>query len=89
MDERTPGVKGSSPEELEREVARIREELEPVARELDVRRHEMMNWRHQVKRNAPKAARIVGVMLAVLAGARAIRHRIASRRRVNDGTLMH
>jgi predicted oxidoreductase len=80
MDERTPGLKGSSPEELEREVARIREGMMPFVRELDERRHEMMNWRHQVKRTAPKVARIVGVMLAVLAGAKAIRHRIASRR---------
>ena len=80
MDERTSGVKGSSPEELEQEVARIREEIEPVARELDVRRHEMMNWKSQIRRKAPKVARIVGVVLGIVAGAKVIRHRIASRR---------
>jgi hypothetical protein len=80
MDERTSGVKRSSPEELEQEVARIREEMEPLARELDLRRHEMTNWRLQMRRKAPKIARFVGILLGVVAGAKAIHHRIASRR---------
>jgi len=80
MGERKIGVESASPEELEQEVARIREDIEPLARELDRRRHEMMNWRMQVRRRAPKAVRVVALALGVVTAVKTIRHRIAQRK---------
>ena len=80
MGERKTGVAISSPEDLEQEVARIREDIEPVARELDRRRHAMMDWRTQVKKRAPKAARFVAVALGVVTAVKTIRHRRAQRK---------
>jgi len=79
MGTRTTGVESSSPEELEQEIARIREGIDPLARELDRRRHRVMNIRSQVKRKAPKVMKLVGMALGVLTAVKAVRRRMAHR----------
>jgi len=68
MGEGTGGV-NRSPEDLEREVESIRAQMDPVLNELDVRRHELTDWRLQLRRHGPtlvKAGAVVaGVFVAV------------------------
>ena len=80
MGERKNGVESDSPEALEQEILRFRESIDPVARELDMRRHRMTDWRRQMKHRAPKVASILGTVLGVLAAAKAVRRRLKQRR---------
>ena len=68
MGEGTSGVK-RTPEDLEREVETIRESMDPVLQELDARRHELVDWKLQLRRHGPtlmKAGAVVaGVFVAV------------------------
>ena len=66
MGERTtglilPAAHAASPQELERDVDVLRGGLTAIVRELDHRRHDLMNWRLQAKRHR-------GVVVAVGAG---------------------
>ena len=64
MGEGTSGVK-RTPEEIEREVESIRESMDPVLEELDVRRHEMMDWKLQLRRHGPTLMKAGAVMVGV------------------------
>ena len=58
-----------TPEDLEREVRDIRQSMDPVLQELDVRRHELTDWKLQLRRHGPtlmKAGAVVaGMFVAV------------------------
>lgn len=58
-----------SPEDLEREVESIRESMDPVIQELDARRHELTDWKLQLRRHGPAlmkaGAFVAGVFVAV------------------------
>jgi len=64
MGEGTSGVK-RTPEELEREVESIRESMDPVLEELDTRRHELMDWKLQLKRHGPTLGKAVAVAAGI------------------------
>jgi hypothetical protein len=66
MGQGTHGVK-ASPEELKREVEEIREGMTPVLDELDHRRHEMMDWRLQLRRHRPAIVRALAAAAAMFA----------------------
>jgi hypothetical protein len=74
----------AEPEEIEREVEQIRENLEPVLHELDIRRQELMDWRLQLRRHGPTLLKI-GAMaagaIAMVGAARDITGRMSARRR--------
>lgn len=72
------GVNAST-DELKREVEEIREEMTPVLDELDHRRHEMMDWRLQLRRRGPTIAKGVLALVAVLTVVRLVRHRARRR----------
>ena len=64
-----PGSMNRSPEELEREVESIRESMDPVIDELDARRHELMDWKLQLRRHGltllKTGAVVAGLLVAV------------------------
>lgn len=67
MGQRADDVTGAeAPEELEHEVGEIRENMTEIVGELDRRRHEALDLRLQLRRNAVPLV-IAGVGLAVLA----------------------
>jgi len=84
MGKRTMGLESDSPEALEQEIMELRRRIEPVARELDLRRHRMTDWRRQVKQRAPKVVRILGAVFGVVAAAKAVRRRMRPRHAVNQ-----
>ena len=51
MDQRKDRVNAGSPEKLEKEVGDVRNRLTQVVRELDLRRHELTDWRLQAKKH--------------------------------------
>ena len=74
MGQGAHGVK-ASPEELKREVEEIREEMTPVLDELDHRRHEMMDWRLQLRRRGPAIAKGLVALAAVVTVVQLVRRR--------------
>jgi len=74
----------AKPEEIEREVEQIRENMEPVLHELDIRRQELTDWRLQLERHGPTLLKI-GAMaagaIAMVSAARGITGGIKARRR--------
>ena len=69
MAEEPNGVEHEpTPAELEREIDAIRKELDGVVAELDRRRHELTDWRLQLRRHRGKVLLIAGGLLAVVAG---------------------
>ena len=68
MGEGTGSV-NRTPADVERELHELREGMEPVVQELDTRRHELTDWKLQLRRHGPtllKAGAVVaGVFLAV------------------------
>jgi hypothetical protein len=79
MGKGTDGVK-ASPEELEQEVHAIRDEMSPVLSELDHRRHEMTDWKLQLRRRAPALIKGVAVLAALVAGFAVVKKRRAKSR---------
>jgi hypothetical protein len=80
MGQGTNGVDISSPppETLEREVEAIRGSLDGIVSELDRRRHELTDWRLQLRRHRGKLAVAAGGLVAIIAGFIAfttVRHR--------------
>jgi len=78
----------ASPEELKREVEEIREEMTPVLDELDHRRHEMMDWRLQLRRRGPAIAKGVVALVALLTVVRLVRGRARRRARAARGPMV-
>jgi hypothetical protein len=80
------------PEELERDVEDIRDNMTGLVTELDRRRHEVLDWRKQLRRNArPLAIATLGlvVLLGGMAGLSVWRRRrrnrpLAKARRLRD-----
>jgi hypothetical protein len=60
-------VEVAQPQEIEREVARIRGRIGDMVQELDRRRHELTDWKLQARRHGGKLA-IAGVAVAALIG---------------------
>lgn len=54
--------------EAEAEIERLRAALSEVAHELDVRRHELLDWRLQLRRHWLAATVTAGALLAVTGG---------------------
>ena len=79
MGEGKTGV-NAKPEEIEREVEQIRGNLDPVLKELDVRRHELTDWRLQLRRHGPKLARVGAGIAGVIAAVQVVK-RFRKRRR--------
>ena len=76
-----------TPEDLEREVRDIRQSMDPVLQELDVRRHELTDWKLQLRRHGPtlmKAGAVVAGMFVAVGVAkdvgRTMRRRMRRRR---------
>ena len=65
MGQATHRLKSSS-EQIEHDIASIRQELGTVLSELEHRRHEFTDWRLQLRRRGPKLVRAaMGVFAAV------------------------
>ncbi|MGE5179622.1 MAG: hypothetical protein ACM3PF_11045 [Bacteroidota bacterium] len=79
MGKGTDGVK-ASPEELEQNVREIRNEMAPVLNELDHRRHEMTDWKLQLRRRAPVLLKGAAVLAALVAGFTFVKRRRARSR---------
>ena len=84
MGEGKAGV-NAKPEEIEREVEQIRGNLDPVLRELDVRRHELTDWRLQLRRHGPRLARVGAAAAGVFAVIQVVK-RYRARRRARSYT---
>lgn len=70
------------PEQLERQARELRIRLDTVLAELDHRRHELTDWRLQLRRHWKKLALVGGGVLALVGGLAALRsHRRALRNR--------
>jgi hypothetical protein len=80
MGEGTPNVKDESPEELEQEVTEIRVGMNGLMRELDCRRHELFDWRMQLRKHA-LALSIGAVALACFVGGFTVVTALRKRRR--------
>jgi hypothetical protein len=66
MGEGTPDVTNRSPEELEQEVTEIRVGMNGLMRELDRRRHDLFDWRLQLRNYAvPLGVGAVALICAV------------------------
>lgn len=79
MGQGTPGV--GEPEALEREIAGIRGTMAGLLRELDHRRHELLDWRLQVRRHAVVLIAGAAAVALLVAAARMRRRRPAGARR--------
>jgi hypothetical protein len=79
MGERTNGVK-TSPEVLEREVESIREGMTPILSELDHRRHDLTDWRLQLRRRGPALLKAFGVLAGLLAVVQIVKRQGRTRR---------
>ena len=82
MAQRTRGLDGHprSPDVLEREIETIRAELDRVASELDLRRHELTDLRLQMRRHPRAFAVAAGAGVAMVSGCIALlvrKHRSA------------
>lgn len=83
MGKGTDGVK-ASPEELEQEVREIRDDMTPVLKELDHRRHELTDWGLQMRRRGPaimKGVAIAATLFAALKLVKRARAKRATRKR--------
>jgi hypothetical protein len=70
------------PEELEREVEGIRENITDIVGELDRRRHDLLDWRLQLRKHAAVLAAVTAgwvLALAITTAFRASRHRRQNR----------
>ncbi len=72
MDQGTAGVTPHKPEELEREIETLRSDLTGVLGELDLRRHELLDWRLQLRRHRGALAIGLGAIALVVAGSVAL-----------------
>ena len=72
MGQGTPGV--VEPEAIEHEIGGIRGALTGILRELDHRRHELADWRLQLRRHAVALA-VGATAIALLVGVAALRRR--------------
>ena len=79
MGERTNGMK-TSPEELEREVESIREGMAPILSELDHRRHDLTDWRHQLRQRGPILLKSLAVVAGLVTVAKLVQRRGRKRR---------
>ncbi len=61
-----------SPAELEHDIERLREGMTKVARELDVRRHELFDWRLQLRRHSTAVWLAAGSVVVLVGGAVAL-----------------
>jgi hypothetical protein len=85
MGEGTPGVtETENPEQLARDVEGIRDDMTDVVREIDRRRHELLDWRQQLRKHAVPVgigviavASTVGAVAAVAVRRRRQRDRLA------------
>jgi hypothetical protein len=55
-----------SPEQIEHEIENIRENITDIASELDRRRHELVDWRLQLKKHGPAIAMVAGGCILLL-----------------------
>jgi len=55
-----------SPEVLEQEVEAIRDNVTQIASELELRRHELFDWRHQLRKHAAMTALVAGAALLAI-----------------------
>ena len=78
MGEGTDRVK-ASPEELQREVETLRDEIDPVLKELGHRKHELTDMGRQVKRYTPAVVKSAVAAAGLLAFVAYIRSRRAKR----------
>ena len=78
MGERTNGV-SASPEELERDVATLRHEIDPVLTELNHRKHQLTDMGRQVKHYGPTVVKSAVAAAALLAFVGYIRKRRSKR----------
>ncbi len=95
MGEGTSGVT-RTPEDVERDIQSARDHLDPVLHELDVRRHELTDWRLQLRRHGPTIAKagavIAGVFVAVGVAkdvGREVRRQVRRRRRARHAVETH
>ena len=73
MGEGASDVKtGETPEQLERDVQEIRVEMNGLVGELDRRRHELLDWRLQLRKHALALTIGVGGLVCVVSGLAAI-----------------
>ena len=70
----------NQPKELVQEVRQIRDNLPGIVRELDHRRHELFDWRLQLRRHLGTIALIAGITAALVGGSIALSIR---RRRID------
>jgi hypothetical protein len=87
MDQESNGVAGNrrETEELEHEIESIRDNLGAVVGELDRRRHELLDWRLQLRRHKKAVALFALGTLTLIGGfvaLKVLRHR--QRRRATD-----
>jgi hypothetical protein len=78
MGQGTPGV--VEPEMIEREIAGIRGTMGGVLRELDHRRHELLDWRLQLRRHGVALAVGAAALALVIVGWAVTRRRVQARR---------
>lgn len=84
MGQGAHGVK-AKPEDLKREVEEIREGMTPVLDELDHRRHEMTDWKLQLRHRGPAFLKGIAALAAVIAAVKLVtrgRARAARKRRI-------
>ena len=73
MGEGTNGVR-PSPEELERDVERIRDSMAGIVSELDRRRHELFDWRLQLRRHKLGIGLLAGGVVLLLGTAMVVKN---------------
>lgn len=74
----------NEPRELVHEVREIRENLTGIVRELDHRRHELLDWRLQLRRHSGIVAIAAGAAVLLIGGSILLRVR---RRRIEARTM--
>jgi hypothetical protein len=84
MGEGTVGLNGGgaepTPRDLEREIDEIRDELGGLVGELDRRRHDVLDWRLQLRRHRREMRLVLGAALALAIGGVALRRALRRRR---------